>query len=118
MIVEKTVSFDAAHQLKGYDGPCGRVHGHRFSVSVGVKGDVKSSGMIFDFAKLKKWMNKNIVDVFDHTLINDTIENPTAENIALWIVDKFQRDFVNDITIELAVVKVWETPDSMVEWRP
>ena len=114
MIVEKTVSFDAAHHLPSYVGKCHNMHGHFFKVSVGVEGPILGNGFVLDFATLKHWMNQNIVEVFDHTLINDIMVNPTAENIACFIADNFKRTF----TLKLAYVKVWETPDSMVEWRP
>ena len=32
--VVKEVTFDAAHYIPNYDGPCGRMHGHRWKVIV------------------------------------------------------------------------------------
>lgn len=33
-------SFDAAHFLKGYEGKCSNIHGHRWRVVVEIQGDV------------------------------------------------------------------------------
>ncbi len=51
-------SFDAAHFLKGYEGKCSNIHGHRWKVIVEVKGeDLKQEGpkrgMVVDFSDLK-----------------------------------------------------------------
>lgn len=114
MIVSKKVSFEAAHHLPMIQGPCHNLHGHHWVCEVGVEGEVKDDGMVVDFKILKHWMEQNIVEVFDHKLINDIMINPTAENIAYFIVDEFKRTFV----LKLAFVRVWETENSMVEWRP
>jgi len=113
VIVSKKVSFDAAHHLPLIQGPCHRLHGHHWVAEIGVDGEVKDDGMVVDFAILKHWMNQNIVEVFDHTLINDVMINPTAENIAGFIADNFKKTF----TLKLAFVRVWETENSCVEWR-
>ena len=119
MLVEKKISFDCAHFLPGYDGPCASMHGHHFSVSLAIEGPVHhKSGMVVDFSKLKSWLNTHVVDEFDHTLLNDKIENPTAENLALYIqeeLDKTKPDMPTGV--RLAYIRVWETEDSMVELK-
>jgi 6-pyruvoyltetrahydropterin/6-carboxytetrahydropterin synthase len=42
----------------------------------------------------------------DHHTLNEVIENPTAENIAVWIFDR-----VKQILPQLSDVAVFETPD-------
>ena len=34
----KEFSFEAAHALEGYDGPCREIHGHSYRLFVTVKG--------------------------------------------------------------------------------
>jgi len=88
MIVIKDFHFDAAHQLTNYYGKCETLHGHRYGLSVGVKGTKDSStGMLFDFCKLKEIVTNAVLAKLDHSLLNDYIENPSAENIAEWIFD-------------------------------
>ena len=110
-VVVKRFHFDAAHYLPGYDGPCSKMHGHRWEVEVGVSGEVQENGMVMDFADLKQYM-KPVIDKFDHSLINDYLQNPTAENIA-WYIKNYISSLLKLNTLKF--VRVWETSDSMVE---
>jgi 6-pyruvoyltetrahydropterin/6-carboxytetrahydropterin synthase len=71
----KEFRFEAAHALRGYDGPCKSIHGHSYELSVTVigtpVGDKESpkAGMVMDFGDLKKIIRKNIIDSVDHALI-------------------------------------------------
>ena len=63
----KEFSFEAAHALDGYDGPCREIHGHSYRLFVTVKGcpaagegDPKC-GMVMDFGVLKRIVNEEIV---------------------------------------------------------
>ena len=119
MSVCKRVSFDATHFLPGYPGKCANVHGHHWVVELNVVGEVFSeTGMVIDFTGLSNFLNEKVVDRFDHTLINDVIENPTAENIAGRV--KLSWDLWRDencLVVELGFIRVWETPDSYAELR-
>ncbi len=119
MIVAKKVSFDAAHFLPDYDGKCKEVHGHHWEVELGVEGEVNpETGMVVDFNILNAFLREKVVNKFDHILINNLLENPTAENIAerirlswdLWAEE-------NCLAVKLAFIVVWETEDSYVEVR-
>jgi 6-pyruvoyltetrahydropterin/6-carboxytetrahydropterin synthase len=86
--------FDAAHYLRGYQGKCEKVHGHRFQVAVNVRAEeVDSIGLTYDFAKLKQHL-KEVLNRFDHTLLNEIPPfdklNPSSENIAATIYKEFQ----------------------------
>jgi len=119
MIVSKKISFDAAHFLPYYVGPCRNLHGHHWVVELGVKGQVmEEHGFVVDFSKLKSFLDDYVISEFDHSLLNDKIENPTAENIVLYIKKKFDEagwSISGDVT--LALIRVWETDDSMAEYR-
>ena len=71
----KEFSFEAAHALEGYDGPCREIHGHSYRLFVTVKGvpqgDPESPkyGMVMDFGVLKRIVNEEIVSRFDHALV-------------------------------------------------
>lgn len=110
MIVAKRVSFDAAHFLPHYEGKCNQTHGHHWVVELAVEGPVDTDGMVVDFTVLKGFL-QGIVDEFDHKLLNDLIQNPTAENICLYIKEEFGRWVT--WAGKLAWVKVWETEDSI-----
>lgn len=109
MIVAKRASFDAAHYLPKYEGKCKNLHGHHWVVELAVKGPVQESGMVVDFTLLKEFLD-SIVEKFDHHLLNDLIQNPTAENICLWIEKNWKVWYLEGC--ELAWIKVWETEDS------
>lgn len=71
----KEFSFEAAHALEGYDGPCREIHGHSYRLFVTVKGvpadDAANPkcGMVLDFGVLKRIVNEEIVSRFDHALV-------------------------------------------------
>ncbi len=69
-------SFDAAHFLKGYDGKCNNIHGHRWRVVVQIRAEKLSDeqqirGMVVDFSDLKTAL-KRICDDLDHCFIYET----------------------------------------------
>lgn len=89
-----TLSFDAAHRLpcvpEGHK--CGNLHGHTFTVEVHLAGAVHDErGWIMDFGDVKR-VARSVVDQLDHTYLNDIdgLENPTSENIAVWLWKKLQ----------------------------
>jgi len=109
-IVVKRVSFDAAHFLPNYEGACRNMHGHHWVLEVGIRGKVRDDGMVVDF-KVVKDILQPFINNFDHQLMNDTIENPTAENIALYVKGKIK----NVDGVEF--VRVWETNENYAEVR-
>jgi len=112
-LVTKEFIFDAAHFLPFYEGKCENLHGHTYKMHVTVKAKKDNySGMAFDFVLLKEAAKKEVVDLFDHQLINDHIENPSAENIAQFAWEKLIQK-----NIPLYEIKVWETPTSFVTYR-
>ncbi|MDD2497920.1 MAG: 6-carboxytetrahydropterin synthase QueD [Desulfitobacteriaceae bacterium] len=105
--------FDAAHFLRGYTGKCAKVHGHTWQVEIRVRGErLDESGMLVDFSILKKKL-REITGVLDHSLINDldyfTTINPTAENISIYIAQRFQ-EMMKDVSVKICSVTVWESP--------
>lgn len=73
--VTKKFRFEMAHALTGHDGPCRNIHGHSYVLSVTISGkpseDEKDPkhGMVVDFGDLKKIVQDEIVQHFDHTLV-------------------------------------------------
>ncbi len=114
MIILKKGYFDAAHFLPDHP-KCGKVHGHRWTVEIGVMGRLNpDTGMVVDFHNLSSFLNEEVLEKFDHKLINDIIPNPTAELIAGYIGKKLNLWCIGN-NIEPHVVRIWETPDSCVE---
>ena len=103
--------FDAAHSLRGYEGQCKNLHGHTYKVSATFKfEDLCDNGIAFDFVNAKKAL-KVLVNLFDHSHLNDLEpfkeKNPTAENIAYYIYKEIKKKIG-----ELYSISVWETSTS------
>jgi 6-pyruvoyltetrahydropterin/6-carboxytetrahydropterin synthase len=138
--VTKEFSFEMAHVLWNYDGPCKNVHGHSYRLFVTLSGfpadnqDNPKNGMVIDFSDLKKIVKKEIVGVFDHSVVlSNKIDKgktdmfskmfgntvlvgyqPTCENLVA--------DFAKRITpylpsgVKLHSLKLYETATSFAEW--
>ncbi len=107
--------FDAAHNLKGYQGKCANLHGHTWKVEAFIVGNkLDSIGMVMDFGPLKKSL-KEITDSLDHSYLNDKLEigNPTSENIAKYIFNEMKS--LPEV-VKLERVRIWESPRSWCEY--
>ncbi|VAX11558.1 6-carboxytetrahydropterin synthase @ Queuosine biosynthesis QueD, PTPS-I [hydrothermal vent metagenome] len=109
--------FAAAHHLRGYEGPCSRVHGHNWKVEVQVSASkLDEIGMGLDFKLIKQATNK-LIDRLDHQDLNalppfDQL-NPTAENIAAYLYSELSATLNTDV-IRVASVTLWETDRACV----
>jgi 6-pyruvoyltetrahydropterin/6-carboxytetrahydropterin synthase len=138
--VTKSFGFEAAHVLSNYDGPCRDVHGHSYKLFVTISGvpsqDEKSprNGMVIDFSDLKAIVKKEIISVFDHTVViskyhesekidafiklfGNTIVvdyQPTCENL----VADFAARIIPHLPegTKLFSLKLFETATSYAEW--
>ena len=114
--------FDSAHFLKNYPGACSNLHGHTWKVDIIVSSKkLDEIGMAIDFKILKKLLN-NILDKYDHHLIND-IEpfkniNPTAENISREIYVQLKTQLEKEYSnAKLESVTVWESQNAFAKFE-
>jgi 6-pyruvoyltetrahydropterin/6-carboxytetrahydropterin synthase len=116
MKMELTVkgNFASAHQLKGYEGVCKDIHGHTFNVEVTASvSKLNDIGIGIDFYDLKNELD-NLIRQVDHKILNEvepfTTENPTSENIAIWLF-KTLAEKLNSDNVKINKVLVMESPD-------
>jgi 6-pyruvoyltetrahydropterin/6-carboxytetrahydropterin synthase len=103
MKVCREFTIDAAHFILDDKGsPCEGPHGHTYKIEIVVEGQVGKDGMVVDFREIKRLFNEKVKPQLDHKDLNKVMENPTAENIAQWILDVMKDD------INVASVRVWE----------
>jgi 6-pyruvoyltetrahydropterin/6-carboxytetrahydropterin synthase len=111
--VRRRFWFEAAHRLPNHPGQCRELHGHSYELVVTVDQPVdEASGMAIDFADLKRIVREAVVDVADHRYLNDVLENPTAERIAVWAFDRLAPRLPGLVEVELH-----ETRDCSVVYR-
>lgn len=89
MEIFKVFQIEAAHRLPNVpaDHKCARLHGHSFKIEVHVSGEVDpAAGWVQDFADLSAAFAP-LYARLDHHYLNDIdgLENPTSENLAIWI---------------------------------
>ena len=138
--VTKKFTFDMAHALYGYDGPCKNIHGHTYHFRLTLIGEAiqnssnPKNGMVIDFTELKHIVSKNVIEVFDHALVlnansphkkmnelQDTFEKviyvdyqPSCENLILDFLNRIKNHL--PLSVSIHNLRLDETPTSYAEW--
>ena len=124
MIIKKEFTIDFGHRLPNHQWKCFNVHWHTYRIILMVEWDLQQEWperwMVVDFGNLKP-IKQRLEDNWDHWFVYmkwdkiwDTIKeqwyktyelemDPTAENMAKFIVDMFPL---------LSGVEIYETPTS------
>jgi 6-pyruvoyltetrahydropterin/6-carboxytetrahydropterin synthase len=115
MKITQAFSFEAAHRLPNVPPThrCHRMHGHSYRVEVKLEGSVDPvTGFVVDFFEIEAALVP-LVAQLDHRCLNEVggLENPTAENIAIWI---WQRVVAR--LPQLSAIRIYETSDSWTEY--
>ena len=136
----KIFRFEAAHALMGYDGRCRNIHGHSYEMRVTIKGmpimddSSPKNGMVMDFGDLKRIVNEEIIDHYDHAFIinhnmpQDFIDEvrrnyeriivlPYQPTTELMLID-FSKKIKSRLPEGIQLVKIFlkETEGSYAEW--
>ena len=115
MRISHAFTFEAAHRLPNVAEThrCYQMHGHSYRVEVQLDGPVNPhTGFVADFFDIEA-LFAPLLDALDHRCLNEVqgLENPTAENIAVWIWNR-----VKPKASVLASVRVYETADCWAEY--
>ncbi|MBW6500742.1 MAG: 6-carboxytetrahydropterin synthase [Bacteroidales bacterium] len=139
--ITREFSFEMAHVLWNYDGPCRNVHGHSYRLFVTVSGipvddpDNPKNGMVMDFGDLKKIVMTEIISNFDHAVVvsdgydGDKIRmfrelfgnvvvvhyQPTCENLVSDFASRLGR--LLPPATRLHSLRLYETATSFAEWH-
>lgn len=138
--VTKEFSFEMAHALWNYDGPCRNVHGHSYRLFVTLSGTPleedgnPKNGMVMDFTDLKSIVRREIVNVFDHSVVvsskfdkektdmfsklfGNTVlvdYQPTCENLVSDFAARIRKQLSGRAALHS--LKLYETATSFAEW--
>ena len=117
--IEIDRSFSAAHQLRGYNGDCCKLHGHNYKITVTVRSsELDEIGIALYFKKLKAELDALLAE-YDHSNLSELADfqavNPTSENLARTIYRKISEK-MNSGTIRVHRVRVGESDHSAVTY--
>jgi len=114
--IRKSFTFEAAHVLPNHPGKCARLHGHSYRLDVALEGPLQAggpaAGMVEDFDVVSRIIKEAVVSKLDHRSLNELIENPTAENIVVWVWERLSQQLPG-----LAELTLWETRKACVVLR-
>jgi len=116
MKITQAFTFEAAHRLPNVPAThrCSRMHGHSYRIELTLEGPVNPhTGFVVDFFDVEAAFGP-LLQRLDHYCLNDIegLENPTAENIAVWIWER-----VKPVLPAVSVIRVYETPMSWAEYE-
>ena len=139
--ITREFTFEMAHVLWNYNGPCRNLHGHSYKLFVTLEGrpfddpDNPKNGMVIDFSDIESIVNSEIIDVFDHSVVAGTHMNeekirllaqmfsnivpvgyqPTCENLVADFAARLMTKLPQGV--RLHSVKLYETANSYAEWH-
>ena len=133
----RQLKFCAGHRLHGHEGRCAFFHGHNYRVDVEVVAeaggtDVDAVGRVVDFALIKSRLLGWLDEHWDHAFLvfeDDAnalaavraVEptkyfvmpwNPTAENMARYLLEVVAPRVLGDLGVVARRVAVWETDEA------
>ena len=133
----RQLKFCAGHRLYQHESKCAFFHGHNYRVDIEVMGrnggtEVDSVGRIVDFSKIKErmlgWLNENwdhafllfkedanalaAIQMVQPTKYFVMPSNPTAENMARYLLEVVAPLVLDDLGVVARRVIVWETDES------
>ena len=126
MRLRRDFTFDAAHSIREM-GACERLHGHTYRLVVTLEGSPDENGIILDFRALNEIVTSHALSLLDHRYLNEVIdarevpvalvvENPTAENVVRWIVEKLA-PVLRGENYRLLEVELFESPVTSIAYR-
>lgn len=132
----RKIEFDAAHRIQRHESKCKMLHGHRYVIEASFTAkELDDLGRVIDFGAIKEVLGSWIDENFDHNTIlcesdhelGAEIEKstgqkifylknqPTAENIALFLFHEVCPYLFQNYDIECTKIRLYETPNCYAE---
>jgi len=133
----RQLKFCAGHRLYKHESKCAFFHGHNYRVDIEVVGqgggtEVDAVGRVVDFSQIKHRMLGWLDAHWDHAFIVFEQDqnalaavrmveptkyfvlpwNPTAENMARYLLEVVAPEVLGDLGVIAREVRVWETEES------
>jgi len=129
IIAERYHDISCGHRVVGHEGKCRFLHGHNYRIHFTIAANTLDDvGRVVDFSVIKSTLCQWLEEHFDHKfLIWEQDEllpelqhvageslvvvpfNPTAENIAKYLVEEIGPGQLKEFTVKLVACKVEET---------
>lgn len=120
-LIAKQFSFSASHRLDGLepDHPCGRDHGHNYTVRVALAADeLDATGFVADFHRLDP-VKRYIAEALDHRCLNEVLPfQPSCECLARHLFEWCSVHLGPALARQLHHTVVSETPTSWAVYSP
>lgn len=117
----------AGHRIVGHESKCRYLHGHNYRITFYCEGELDALGRVIDFTEIKDRLCMWIENNWDHHMLlweedpslptlvelDPTVRavpfNPTAENLAKYLLDEIGPMQLKGTNITLTKVQVEET---------
>lgn len=124
---ERYHDISCGHRVHGHESKCAFLHGHNYRVTFTCEAPLDSVGRVIDFSIMKSTLCHWLEDNFDHRFllwiedpwykrlreVDDSVVgvsfNPTAENIAHWLLSVVGPRLLEGSGVTLVEVRVEET---------
>lgn len=131
----RRILFCAGHRVMNHESKCANLHGHQYELFVTAKAvRLDSIGRVIDFSVLKQviggwidehWDHGTILSEDDHQWIAAFVaarsklfilpHNPTAENMAYYLLNFFGPRMMSDYGVQIVKIKLYETENCYAE---
>jgi len=97
-----------------------KIHGHNYELDITIAGKPsKESGFIVNISELKKNVDEHVINILDHSQIQEDIEwfksrQPSTENLVIFIWNQLNPHIGNKM--KLYKIKLRETPTIYTEY--
>lgn len=133
---KRRIQFCAGHRILNHESKCKNIHGHNYVLWIYAEAEqLDSLGRVIDFSELKNRIGGWIDTYLDHSFIvfeKDTKvldivkeinekdpyilkSNPTAENLAIHLIQDIIPELMKDTEIKVYKLELFETENCSVE---